>query len=937
MADHAGRHFSNSLIRMLLEVAEQRLGADSVVELLAAAGETRPMAELCDDAAWSSYDQFVAVLRAASAAMGGPESLESIHVDAPLVTSTGSTTEMVALVHQLGSPIQLIRSMGTSSQFTIMEIHNTELGDASYRCSFRTAEGFEMVPELCAYMRGIVPLGVRVFGYDDITVEPVSCCVHGDEWCSVTVSWDDTRDAEFLLEEARLQRHVAEQRLAAFHETIADIVSVDDLDAVLDRIVASASRAMASSAHILEVDGLPGCTRHYTRGVSPAEARSIAERLDEDDPDYLVVQVASSVRHYGRLIVADSSRGAQFERPAVESYARLAATALDAAVALEESRREARTTAAMLELASSLAELGTAAEVAAKIAHAIPALIDCDGSAVLLRRDGALEVVARLSFDGETAGIARDAPIDAYEHLIRGVIVRRLDDMTPGAREVADEQGIVAIATAPILLDDVVSGLLVAGVRSAPERLEDDPHLPERFTGLAAQASIALRNALLVDQIRHQSLHDPLTDLPNRALILDRAEQMIARSARSKRPCAAFFIDLDGFKEVNDTQGHEAGDHVLKAVADRLRAAVRESDTVGRLGGDEFVVLADGASLDAGVDVVAERLLDILREPFELAIAEQPFAVRASIGVALGDGHSATELLHDADIALYSAKGAGKSCYRVFAAEMADAARARAELAEALDVALAGDELFLVYQPIVGLGGEEATGVEALLRWNHPTAGVLMPADFIPHLEESGQIVDVGRWVLGQACRQMAGWHAAGHHIDVSVNASIRQVERPAFVEDVRDALLGSGLDPASLVVEITESAIMTDAETTARVLRELRSLGVRIAIDDFGTGYSSLALLRQFPVDALKIDRSFIAGLTDSRAAGELVRTLVRLGKALGLETCAEGIEQPEQLARLRDEGCDSGQGYLFARPLAADAVLAFLADHSAAAVTTF
>jgi diguanylate cyclase (GGDEF)-like protein len=929
MGSSGDRHWAASNTKLLLDHVVQRAGDEGRARMLALAGEKRSLEELYDEASWTSHDQFVALAAAAAEVLGGTEALTHIYAESGMVTVSGSTADLVALVHALGSPTELVRTMDASNHFGSMEFKNFPTGDASYVSNFRARPGFAVSHDVCTFMRGIVPLGVRVFGFNDITVDEVACQANGDEWCTVHVSWDATRDLEFRIEEANVLRQVAEKRLEGFQQTIADIVSADDLDVVLERIVNAAARATSSNTHVLEIDGLSSRPRYYSIGVTTQDARDIVQRVDEGLGGYLSVEVASSTRRYGRLIMADLG-GARFELPALEGYARLASTALDSAVALEDSRREARMSAALLELATSLAQLSTGADVATKIVHALPAVLDCDGCAVMLRSEGRLTMAAQQGFSAEGSLVLSKIPIEQVARELFGVAVHRSEDLPPESRVATDAHAFVATATAPILVEGELAGVLIAGVLHTPERLTDDVHLPERFTGLAAQAAIALNNAWLVDQIRHQSLHDSLTDLPNRSLILDRAEQMLVRSARHRRPCAALFIDLDGFKEVNDTLGHEAGDHLLRAVADRLRAAVRDSDTVGRLGGDEFVVLADGASLNAGVEVVAERLLDVLREPFDLPHADHPMPVRASIGIALGESHTASELLRDADIALYSAKDAGKGCYRIFAPEMQLAAMARAEVLEALCSALGRDEFFLEYQPIFDLGAERATGVEALLRWNHPEQGVLQPADFIPQLEESGLIVDVGRWVLQEACRQTAEWHAEGHRIDVSVNASIRQLERHTFVAEVRDALVESGLAPSSLIVEITETAIMIDASTTISVLRELKALGVRIAIDDFGTGYSSLAYLRQFPVDALKIDRSFIAGLADTPAASELIRTLVRLGKALDLETYAEGIEHRDQLEHLQDEGCDSGQGYMFARPLSSDDVTAFLSEHN-------
>ena len=476
-------------------------------------------------------------------------------------------------------------------------------------------------------------------------------------------------------------------------------------------------------------------------------------------------------------------------------------------------------------------------------------------------------------------------------------------------------------------------GYIVAGVTNEPERLVVTPRMAERLKGLAAQASIAISNARLVDQIRFQAMHDPLTGLPNRSLILDRVEQMLVRARRTNVATAALFIDLDGFKGVNDTLGHAVGDHLLRAVTARLAVTMRESDSVGRLGGDEFIVLVDGATMDAGPELVAERLLSVLRAPFELeGLPNGPLTLTASIGIAVGIRPSATELLRDADIALYEAKAAGRDRFVVFQPEMHTVVQDRLLLEMDLRDAFTSGQFVLVYQPIFNLRSGETAGVEALLRWHHPDRGVVQPDDFIPILEDSGLIVDVGRWVLREACRQGARWHARGHRLNVSVNVSARQLESDQLIEDVSYALEASGFDARSLMIEITETAIMRDVSTVVSRLVALRATGVRIAIDDFGTGYSSLAYLQQFPVDTLKIDRSFISTMADSPESGALIRTLVQLGKTLGLETLAEGIEESAQYALLERDQCDSGQGYLYARPLDADAVEAFLTARSVA-----
>ncbi len=431
------------------------------------------------------------------------------------------------------------------------------------------------------------------------------------------------------------------------------------------------------------------------------------------------------------------------------------------------------------------------------------------------------------------------------------------------------------------------------------------------------------------EELAFMATHDPLTELPNRTLIVDRVEQMLARSARQGTSVAALFIDLDNFKTINDTLGHATGDELLKGVATRLQAVVREVDALGRLGGDEFVVLVGDLSPDTNPTLVAERLLDALKQPFKLgAEGDTTVTIGASIGIAVGDSATAGTLLRDADIAMYRAKWDGRNRYALYESGMQDAVQERMELEMDLREALAKNEFFLTYQPTLDLARMRPTGVEALIRWRHPERGVVQPGSFIPLLEETGMITDVGRWVLAESCRQGAQWLDAGHRITMAVNVSGRQLDSDELIGDIRDALQASGMPAEALTIEITETTLMRDVEQTARRLEAIKELGARIAIDDFGTGYSSLAHLQRFPVDALKIDRSFVSGLSRNREGETLIQTLVQLGKALSIETFAEGIEQQEELTMLREQDCDNGQGFLFAKPLAAEDAETFLSE---------
>jgi diguanylate cyclase (GGDEF)-like protein len=433
------------------------------------------------------------------------------------------------------------------------------------------------------------------------------------------------------------------------------------------------------------------------------------------------------------------------------------------------------------------------------------------------------------------------------------------------------------------------------------------------------------------DELAYHALHDRLTDLPNRVLVLDRAEQILARARRQDVPVTALFVDVDGFRQINDRFGREAGDEVLRQVGARLKTIMRDNDTVGRLGGDEFAMLIDSLGLNTAPELLAERILDVLRQPIELpGPTHPPVSVTVSIGIVTGRPGSAEDLMGDAGLALHKAKAAGKEGYVKFESAMQTDAQDRIHLEMDLADALGTDQFFLAYQPMLDLESERVVGVEALLRWRHPTSGTIAPDVFIPIAEDNGLIVPIGRWVLDRACAQGAAWRRKGHGLNISINVSARQLERAEFVEEVRLALGDSGLEPAALTLEITETVLMRKPDATAHLLAELKGLGVRIAVDDFGTGYSSLAYLRQFPVDSLKIDRTFITGLALSSEARALTHTLIQLGKALGLQTLAEGVEHHSQVRELQREGCDLAQGFLFARPLAPEGIESLLDEHS-------
>jgi len=441
-------------------------------------------------------------------------------------------------------------------------------------------------------------------------------------------------------------------------------------------------------------------------------------------------------------------------------------------------------------------------------------------------------------------------------------------------------------------------------------------------------------------RLAHQAFHDPLTNLANRALFGDRVDHALSRARRAGGSVAVLFLDLDDFKRVNDSFGHQAGDQLLLEVAHRLEQCIRPGDTAARLGGDEFGVLVEDPPGATEALAVAERIRATLADPFH--VADAGIIVTASVGVALSgtDAAKASELLRNADLAMYAAKAAGKGVARRYEPSMHSTAIDRIALEERLREAVDNGELVVHYQPIVSLADNRIDGVEALARWVHPDRGIVLPDVFIPLAEETGLIDRIGRQMLVTACRDTAAWstHAGARPVDggplrVSVNLSARQLATDAIVDDVRAALAASALPAARLTLEITESVLLADTAATVDRLRRLKDLGVRLSIDDFGTGYSALSYLRAFPLDELKIDRSFINAMHDDPRVARLVGAIVQLGAALGLDTVAEGVEGRDEVDMLRSFGCDRAQGYLFSRPVPADALGRLLRDRAALA----
>ncbi|MDQ1288524.1 MAG: hypothetical protein QG622_2089 [Actinomycetota bacterium] len=539
-------------------------------------------------------------------------------------------------------------------------------------------------------------------------------------------------------------------------------------------------------------------------------------------------------------------------------------------------------------------------------------------------------------FEGWAVALVLTEPLNPELHLVASVFGRRVcDDATVRAAGAAAVAGVRTVSiderardgtgrtlvAAPVLVEREVAGSLVADLPGAPGPARAHEDLLAAF---AQQVSLALTDAR-VKEAMHEAFHDPLTGLANRRLFFDLLEHAFATSDAGSRDLTVVYIDLDGFKAVNDSWGHQAGDDLLHLVASRITGCLRDGDTAARLGGDEFVVLLTGSAADRGVQV-AERVIAEVSEPFSLGGREVFIGASAGIAQRHPSCTSPADLLARGDVAMYQAKQSGRGRAVVFEPSMQVTFRQQMDLQSDLRGARGFDEFRLQYQPIVDLRTGRPVGVEALLRWNHPGRGAISPTEFIPVAEETGVIRDLGRWALERSARAVAEWRRTLPGLRLSVNVSPRQIGVRRFPEEVAEILARTGLPGRALTLELTETALMNDPENVPGHLEQLRDLGMRIAIDDFGTGYASLSYLRRFPVDELKIDRSFVEDVTRSPNDLALVRAVVDLARALRLLTVAEGIGRPEQLSVLRELGCGFGQGFLLARPLDPEDVVPYL-----------
>ena len=543
-----------------------------------------------------------------------------------------------------------------------------------------------------------------------------------------------------------------------------------------------------------------------------------------------------------------------------------------------------------------------------------------------------IEIVASVGYPAKVLDQIRRTHVNVgvTGHAIaknRPIIV---EDYEADPRRILDValDGLRAMISAPVYQRGELVGALSMGTRRAGRRYSEMER--DAVLAFAEHAGLALNDAKAAEETAHEAFHDPLTGLANRALFLDRLSQAKTRAARSGGSVGVLFVDLDGFKTVNDSLGHAAGDQLLIIAAHRLVSVVGPTDTVARFGGDEFAILIEDAKEPITAARLARRSLEVLEKVIEIDGRE--VFVTASIGVSAGLEEEPEELLRRADLAMYEAKGQGKGRYELFQSHMHETMAQRLELEQDMRGAAEREEFVLHYQPIVRLDTGAVVGVEALLRWMHPSRGLISPEEFIPIAEDSGQIHALGRWVLREACEQIVGWEGEHGPLHLTVNLSSAQLRQASIVREVAEVLDATGLDPGRLTLEITETVLMDVSTSNLERLTALKKGGVRLAVDDFGTGYSSLQYLRRFPIDWLKMAKFFVDGVDSSDSQSRLARAIVNLAHSLEIEVIAEGIESAQQAAVLSELGCIWGQGFYYSPPLPAAETSAQLQSRAAA-----
>jgi diguanylate cyclase (GGDEF)-like protein len=942
---------STQTTRLVLHLVAEQAGPEGVRRVLDRAGLADRYALLRSVGGRVPYAEKIRLFEAAVIELDDPRLGLRL---GPTALWDPAAMPLRMLARAFGSPAALVRGVSRlSTRFdtaSVMRCVRVRAGEAIVSRKVLPPHWGNRVD--CDYVIGVLAQIPVVFGFPPARIDHhTTCQLDGAPECIYHLAWSEppigrVRNFARRFTGAERGRHsTARHRLAVLEGAASELVSNAPLEELLDRIAARADLAVHAPGHLLVVR-LPAGGRHVrARGTGEV----LVAALDDDGAapnlsgtnwsavtlagsPVLCVPVASATYEYG-VLAAVAHPGQEFfpeDREALATYARHAAAVLDSAGLLAEARENAETSTLLLDVARALAEGSTLKAVATAVAEAVPLLSGAPRSAVALWNalTGRLVIAGMSGWYGEGAGklaeyVTTDQESPELAQLLSSgapvLVTRRGSDW---AKHLLADFDLCALAAIPITSGDQISGLLLVHWpdEPAPENLEGA--LVERLTGLACLAAVALENIRLLEEAQRLALHDPLTGLPNRALLEDRLETALAQAEQDGRKVGLVFCDVNRFKRINDSLGHGAGDCVLRHIATQLQTAVRSGDTVARYSGDEFVILLPDLGAASEVDDLAARIRASLTEAVDIngtnifvdvAIGT---SVSGSIPYVRTDAQSAAArlLVEDADVQMYRAKALRRGH------RPPSARRDTLKLETDLHGAVRRGELRVYYQPQIDVITETIVAVEALVRWEHPELGLILPGDFIPLAEDSDLITDIGAYVLTEACQIGAGLRAAGHDIEISVNISAVQLDGAEFTALVRDIVERTGFPAASLTLEVTESQAVSETIMIDSTLRGLRTLGVGVSVDDFGTGYSSLAQLHRLPVTEIKIDRSFTARLPEEGPA--FIAGIVGLGHGLGLRVVAEGVETWEQLQLIRAVGCERAQGYLFGEPVSLTAL---------------
>jgi diguanylate cyclase (GGDEF)-like protein len=933
----------------VVDYVRHAVGPEAASTVAAVVHDGSLVDDLSDPPRWYSLDEILAMARVAAAITGetqmgrriGEEIFRTVLStgDAEFIAAVGSVDAGVEVVHLVGSKSsagRLLSTVATGDDHLVFV--------APFTNGVLPPDPSAEHRLFCDMLAGFYSQVPTLFGCLGTVVE-TSCHLHGAERCEFRLAWRldpsvTSRDGDDAERSAGRSASVVE-RFEELQSMASDMVAVDDVDGVLERIIGHVSRALSAPQYLLVADPGDARQRVHAIGLTAGAAEELAQGLVDgeldDLPGLVSVPVGSGGQQLGVLaaLFPPGTHASAVDQRLLAAYASHAAAAINVICSLQAARRDRDTAEALLSLARSLAEVASSREIAARICEAIPLVVACDEASVCLydAETGQLSLVASTAPGGEP-GSPR-APVFSPDALpgIPGLgasphpVISRASTAPPALRASLEAFGLARVAAAPIHSRGEFLGLVTAGFAEEAgvgDSAEQD--VLHRLAGLADHAATALENGRLLDRMREQATHDAITGLPNRVLVEDRGRQAFARRAVPGAGVGLLFIDLDRFKNVNDTLGHHAGDQLIRAVGQRLQTAMRDGDTLARLGGDEFVVLLPEVDGPDGCVRLANRLIDLLRAPFE--IAGQELFISCSIGIAASPEHGSSyeSLLQYADSAMYTAKGHGGSTVAVDIAAVATPRRQQLRLESQLHRSLDNGELRVHYQPQIELFTGRIVGAEALVRWEHPTEGLLLPGAFLPLAEETGLVIAIDEWVRLEAFTCARAWRDAGHELRVSVNVGARTLANSDLPGLIKAELAATGIEPSAIELEINENVVMHDVDELPAALAPLREIGVRIAIDDFGTGSSVLRRLQHCRIDTLKIDRSFLSGVTPDSIEVPLIKALLAMAHSLELTVVAEGVETAAQADLLSRYGCDLAQGWLYGHAVPADELLALL-----------